>query len=98
MDAFDAHTECKHGLQTATCVLCNGWAERVAARQPEVRAPRSTRKTPETSSTYYGHPWNEWFEMRDAVLAFIGSKARAGQKTTYGELWDAIKGDCCTTR
>jgi hypothetical protein len=79
-------------METAACVLCNGWAERVAvASQPEARKSKSTRKTPETSPTYYGHPWSEWFAMRDAVLTYIGEKARSGKKTTYGELWSAIE-------
>ncbi len=37
--------------------------------KPKVRARSATpsvRKSPESSSTFFGYPWAEWFEMRDA--------------------------------
>lgn len=85
--------ECKHGLQPATCVLCNGSLERASLERHHGSGGNrsSGRKTPENSETYYGHSWSEWFEMQDAVVSYIGEKAKAGEKATYGELWGALE-------
>ncbi len=93
MDVDSDAAECKHGLQPATCVLCNGSLERAASqrRQSGGVTRSSGRKTPENSETYYGHSWSEWFEMQDEVISYIGEKAKAGEKTTYGELWGALE-------
>jgi hypothetical protein len=54
-------------------------------------AASSGRKTPENSSDMFGHPWQLWFQMRDVGYEFITARARERKKTTYAELWDAIK-------
>jgi hypothetical protein len=54
-------------------------------------ADSSGRKTPENSSDMFGHQWQLWFQMRDVGYEFIIARARQRRKTTYAELWDAIK-------
>ena len=61
--------------------------------KPKARARSATpsvRKSPETSSTFFGYPWAEWFEMRDAGRARLNTCAAERQLITYGDLWAAI--------
>jgi hypothetical protein len=83
--------ECIHGLTPETCSLC---------KQPRIptagigRGPRgasSSRKTPENSVDFFGHPWAEWFRMCDIATADILTNARAARTTTYGDLWSAVE-------
>jgi len=61
--------------------------------KPKARARSATpsvRRSPETSSTFFGYPWAEWFEMRDAGRARLNTCAAERQLITYGDLWEAI--------
>jgi hypothetical protein len=58
--------------------------------QREARVSSSGKKTPENSSDMYGHPWAEWFEMRDTGLDLIATAARDRGLTNYSDLWDGI--------
>ncbi|MET0736708.1 MAG: hypothetical protein ABW035_00420 [Acidimicrobiales bacterium] len=61
--------------------------------KPKVRARSATpsvRKSPESSSTFFGYPWAEWFEMRDAGRARLNTCAAERQLIAYGALWAAI--------
>ena len=61
--------------------------------KPKVRARSATpsvRKSPESSSTFFGYPWAEWFEMRDAGRARLNTCAAERQLIAYGDLWAAI--------
>ena len=61
--------------------------------KPKVRtrsATPSVRKSPETSATFFGYPWAEWFEMRDAGRARLNTCAAERELITYGDLWAAI--------
>ena len=51
----------------------------------------SDRKTPENSDTFYGHPWVEWFAMRDAGIAILRDRGAVRRLITYPELWEAIE-------
>lgn len=51
------------------------------------------RKTPENSSAMFGHPWPLWFQMRDVGYEHIAARARDRKKTTYVEMWDAIRAE-----
>jgi hypothetical protein len=53
-------------------------------------AASSGRKTPENSVDMFGHPWPEWFRMRDVGYEHIAKCARARTKTNYADLWTAI--------
>ena len=48
------------------------------------------RKTPENSRDFFGHPWPQWFAMRDAGYEHIIERARKRQTTTYRDLWAAV--------
>ena len=61
--------------------------------KPKVRARSATpsvRKSPESSSTFFGYPWAEWFEMRDAGRARLNTCAAERQLIAYGDLSAAI--------
>lgn len=61
--------------------------------KPKARSRSTTpsvRKSPETSATFFGYPWAEWFEMRDAGRARLNACAAEKELTSYGELWQAI--------
>lgn len=62
-----------------------------AKPKARTRPSPSVRKSPETSATFFGYPWAEWFEMRDAGRAHLNDCAAQRQLTTYGELWQAIE-------
>jgi len=61
-----------------------------AKPKPRARAKAAPRKSPETSATFFGYPWPEWFEMRDAGRAVLADRAAEQQVITYGELWSAV--------
>lgn len=61
-----------------------------AKPKPRARAKAAPRKSPETSPTFFGYPWAEWFEMRDAGRAVLAECAAEGRVITYGELWAAV--------
>ena len=65
-----------------------------AAKAPKPASPSAStgtgKKTPENSSSFFGHPWPEWFAMRDAGYEHLVERARERRMTTYGELWDAV--------
>ncbi len=61
-----------------------------AKPKPRARAKAAPRKSPETSATFFGYPWPEWFEMRDAGRAALVACAAERRVVTYGELWTAI--------
>jgi len=68
-------------------------AELAAAKatpKPRAKAKAAPRRSPETSATFFGYPWSEWFEMRDAGRACLAERAAEGGVITYGELWDTI--------
>jgi hypothetical protein len=50
----------------------------------------SGRRTPENSTTYFGHSWDMWYRMRDAGIAHLEECARQKVKTTYGEVWSSV--------
>jgi hypothetical protein len=61
--------------------------------KPKARARSATpsvRKSPETSSTFFGYSRAEWFEMRDAGRKVLADRAAEQRLITYGELWSAI--------
>jgi hypothetical protein len=57
---------------------------------PRTRSAAAPRRSPATSATFFGYPWPEWFEMRDAGRACLAECAAERQVMTYGELWTAI--------
>ena len=57
---------------------------------PRTRSAAAPRRSPATSATFFGYPWPEWFEMRDAGRACLAECAAERQLMTYGELWTAI--------
>jgi hypothetical protein len=72
-------------------------AEIDAVKREEVRAERrklaaaSGRKTSDNSSSMYGHPWPEWFQMRDTAMELIAEAARNRDYIRYGDLWKGIE-------
>lgn len=69
--------------------------EKEREAQEKLRAKRSSsssseRRTPENSQDYFGHPWPEWFAMRDAAFDFLVECARGRRTAGYGETWDAV--------
>lgn len=90
MGLTEPDEECRHGLTLATCSLCKG-PPPVAKRWTPSRNQGDGRKTPENSTTYFDHPWPEWFLMRDAGIQYLASCASEQRKATYGELWAAIE-------
>ena len=64
--------------------------ERQIAELAAAKAKAAPRRSPETSATFFGYPWSEWFEMRDAGRACLAERAAEGGVITYGELWDTI--------
>jgi hypothetical protein len=65
-------------------------AEKAKPKTRTRSATPSVRKSPETSATFYGYPWAEWFEMRDAGRACLGEVAAERRLISYGDLWTAI--------
>jgi hypothetical protein len=65
-------------------------ADKAKPKRRTRSAPPSVRKSPETSATFFGYPWAEWFEMRDAGRARLNTCAAERELITYGELWAAI--------
>ena len=61
-----------------------------ARPKPRARAKAAPRKSPETSATFFGYPWAEWFEMRDAGRAVLAECAAEQRMMAYGDLWAAI--------
>jgi len=61
-----------------------------AKPKPRARASAAPRKSPETSPTFFGYPWAEWFEMRDTGRSVLAERAADGGVVTYGELWATI--------
>jgi hypothetical protein len=59
-------------------------------RAPKRSSSAGHRKTPENSTEFFGHPWPEWYAMRDAAAAHIADRAAEGRTTTYEELWRAV--------
>lgn len=49
------------------------------------------RKTPQNSSSMFGHPWPVWFQMRDTAMAVIAESAAKEELIHYGELWTEIE-------
>jgi hypothetical protein len=54
------------------------------------KASGNGRKTPQNSTTYFGHSWDLWHRMRDAGIAHIEECARRRTKTTYAETWSSV--------
>ncbi|MET1049512.1 MAG: hypothetical protein ABWZ55_07765 [Acidimicrobiales bacterium] len=65
-------------------------AEKAKAKVRARSATPSVRRSPESSSTFFGYPWAEWFEMRDAGRARLNRCAAERQLIAYGVLWAAI--------
>lgn len=65
-------------------------AEKAKPKARSSSATPSVRKSPETSATFFGYPWAEWFEMRDAGRRVLADCAAEQRLITYGELWVAI--------
>jgi hypothetical protein len=38
----------------------------------------------------FGHPWPEWFKMRDAAFDFLCRCASEQRLASYGEIWAAV--------
>ena len=98
------HPEVRRERRKAEAIAARGSAERLAqiaeleaaraAAKPKPRAKKTSGgKTPENSTEMFGHPWPEWFAMRDAARAHLVATAQAKQLTTYGEVWAAIEKD-----
>jgi hypothetical protein len=70
-------------------------AARRAPQMTEKRGKKSSkdrhRKTPENSTTFFGHSWPLWHRMRDAGIVHIAACAKESRTTTYAELWSAIQ-------
>ena len=72
-------------------------AELEALQQEKDRAVRrkkaaaSGRKSPENSSSMFGHPWPVWFQMRDTAMEVIAEATAKGDLVHYGELWDEME-------
>ncbi len=63
-------------------------AERDEAHR--IHASRSGRKTPENSSSFFGHAWPFWFDMRTSAYEHIAESARQRLRTRYSDLWSAV--------
>lgn len=84
--------ECIHGLTALTCSLCKAPKAAPSSQKGWSRpSSASGRKTPENSTSYFGHPWSEWFAMRDAGIECILQCARERRTTTYHQLWPEIE-------
>ena len=66
-----------------------GIAERRREAQRRTKSSDG-RKTPENSTTFFGHTWAEWFRMRDAGYAFLCERASHRRMVSYREVWDAV--------
>jgi hypothetical protein len=66
---------------------------KVSIRKAQRRAIASSsgRKTPDNSSDYFGHPWDEWFAMCDAGRDLILESVRLKRFLPYPEFWSGIK-------
>jgi hypothetical protein len=64
--------------------------ESAPARRKTAKPSGSHRKTPENSTHMFGHPWPEWFEMRDAVFDYLCVCAAKRQRASYGEIWTRL--------
>jgi hypothetical protein len=82
---------CSHGQIPQFCNVCKVGIKRA---QQEARAKAeanpSGRKSPQNSSSFFNHPWSEWFEMCDAGQAILVDCATRGELTTYPKLWEGI--------
>jgi hypothetical protein len=65
-------------------------AEKAKPKTRTRSATPSVRKSPETSASFFGYPWAEWFEMRDAGRKLLSDCAAEQRLITYGDLWAAI--------
>jgi hypothetical protein len=83
--------ECIHGLAPLTCSICLDRTRPKPVATTRERSLYDGRKTPENSDSYFDHTWPEWFEMRDAGIAYVSELAREARKTRYGELWKEIR-------
>jgi hypothetical protein len=93
------HPEDARATRLAEIRAKRGTPERLAkiaeleAQQPRRKSPKpsaSHRKTPENSTHMFGHPWPEWFEMRDAAFDFLCLCAAERRLGSYGEIWTRI--------
>ena len=84
-----AEVRAQRGTEERQRQIADLEAER-AKPKPRKRAAPAPRKSPETSATFFGYPWAEWFEMRDAGRAHLNECAAERTLTTYGRLWEAI--------
>ena len=79
---------CVHGAWIHNCRPCR---EKRKMSVPAYKGTsKSGRKTPENSDTYYGHPWPEWFDMRNAGIAILRECGERRHLITYPDLWVAI--------
>ena len=85
-----AHIElCQHGKWIHNCRPCR---EKRRQSLPKYKGTStSDKKTPENSDTFYGHPWAEWFAMRDAGITILRERGAGRRLITYPELWEAIE-------
>jgi hypothetical protein len=83
---------CSHGTIPQFCDVCKVEIKR-SQKEARARAKANPggRKSPENSSTFFKHPWNEWFEMCDAGQAILLDCAARRELTTYPRLWDGIR-------
>lgn len=64
--------------------------ERKAQAKKRPSSASSVKKTPENSTEIFGHPWEQWFAMRDAATAHLEARAAEGRLTTTAEVWAAV--------
>ena len=65
-------------------------ADKARRSRPKSKSAPSGRKSPSNSVDMFGHPWQEWFAMRDAAYEFLRRCARDRSTTASGDVWHAV--------
>ena len=95
---FD-HPEDRREKRLAEIRARRGTPERLAKiaelehLQPRRKTPEPSpgqRKNPQNSTSFFGHSWPEWFEMRDAAFSFLCVCAGERRLSSYHELWTTV--------
>jgi len=80
---------CSHGQWIQNCKPCR---ERRKQSVPTFKgADNAATKNPENSTHFYGHPWAEWFAMRDAGVDILHEYGGRRRLITYPDLWAEIE-------
>ena len=79
---------CEHGKIPQFCSVCK---VKIRERNRTKSQQATGRKTPQNSASFFGHTWDQWFEMCDVGTRVILDCARRGGLILYSDLWQAIQ-------